>query len=60
VSLATLRVGHIPVMAARNEDMRGKWIMLFPHFIDRGIYFTHGTAERGQGILQAIGAHLFE
>jgi len=29
------------------------------HFLDGCIHFAHGVAEYREGILQAIGAHLF-
>ena len=33
--------------------------MFAPHFLDGCIHFAHSVAECREGILQAIGVHLF-
>ena len=59
VPFAALGVGHVLVMAARDENVRRQRIVFPPHFLDGCIHFAHGVAECREGILQAIGAHLF-
>jgi hypothetical protein len=58
-SFAAFRVVHVPVVPARDENVRRQRIVVPPHFFDGCIHFAHGVAECREGILQAIGAHLF-
>ena len=46
MTFAALRVGHVVILTAGNEDVRGKRIMFFPHLLDSRIHFDHGVAER--------------
>ena len=56
---AALGVGLILVKAAREENVRRQRMMFPPHFLDGCIHFAHSVAECREGILQAIGVHLF-
>jgi len=53
-SFAAFRVVHIPIVAARYENVRRQRIVFAPHFLDGRVHFVHSVAECREGILQAI------
>ena len=59
VPFAAFRVVQIPIVPPRNEYVNCKRIVFPLHFLDRGVHFAYGLAQRRGRILQSMGAHLF-
>ena len=46
MTFAALRVEHVVILTAGNEDVRGKRVMFFPHLLDSCIHFGYGVSQR--------------